>query len=143
MEQWFYLIPAAGVLALLYALVKSMSINKIDAGNEEIQIAVTGGDYVRPYRPIPNSLDDLLDTLEVWYPSRSLIVSVYREREGLSTRHGLLQELPDSVLETLRGSGGTRQAIRFKQLARRVLPTRTLIEGEHTIKLDVLKRKKF
>jgi K(+)-stimulated pyrophosphate-energized sodium pump len=37
MEQWFYLIPAAGVLALLYALFKSMLINKIDAGNDEMK----------------------------------------------------------------------------------------------------------
>jgi K(+)-stimulated pyrophosphate-energized sodium pump len=34
---WFYLIPAAGVLALLYAFVKAMSINKIDAGNETMK----------------------------------------------------------------------------------------------------------
>jgi hypothetical protein len=114
-----------------------------DADGEEIKISVTGGDYVRPYRPIPNSLDDLLDTLEVWYPPRSLVVSIYREQEGLSTRHGLLKEVPDSVLESLRGAGGTRKAVRFKQLARRVLPTKTLIEGEHSIKLDVLEPRKF
>jgi hypothetical protein len=114
-----------------------------DAGGEEIKISITGGDYVRPYRPIPSSLDDLLDTLEVWYPPRSLVVSIYREQEGLSTRHGLLREMPDSVLESLRGTGGTRTAVTFKQLARRVLPTKTLIEGEHSIKLDVLERRKF
>ena len=34
---WFYLIPAAGVLALLYAIVKSMSINRIDAGNDTMK----------------------------------------------------------------------------------------------------------
>jgi hypothetical protein len=114
-----------------------------DAGGESIQIEITGGDYVRPYRPIPGSLDDLLDTLEDWYPSRSLVVSIYREREGLSTRHGLLRELPDSMLDSLVGSSGTRKAVRFKQLARRVIPTRSIIEGEHTIKLDVLEPKKF
>ena len=37
MEKWFYLIPAAGVLALMYAFVKSMSINKLDDGTEEMR----------------------------------------------------------------------------------------------------------
>jgi K(+)-stimulated pyrophosphate-energized sodium pump len=37
MEGWFYLIPAAGVLALLFALVKSAWIGKQDAGTETMQ----------------------------------------------------------------------------------------------------------
>jgi K(+)-stimulated pyrophosphate-energized sodium pump len=37
MGSWFFLIPAAGVLALLFALVKSAWITKQDAGNETMQ----------------------------------------------------------------------------------------------------------
>jgi len=37
MESWFYLIPAAGVLALLFALVKSSWIGKQDAGTDVMQ----------------------------------------------------------------------------------------------------------
>ncbi len=37
MGSWFYLIPAAGVLALLFALVKSAWVSKQDAGNEKMQ----------------------------------------------------------------------------------------------------------
>jgi len=37
MDRWFYLIPAAGVLALLYAFIKSMSINKLEAGNDTMK----------------------------------------------------------------------------------------------------------
>lgn len=112
-----------------------------DAGGEEILIEVTGGDYVRPYRPMPNDLHDLLTTIEASYPSRAIVVSIYREHEGLSTKHGLLKELPDSVLETLADQSSTQDAVRFKQLARRVIPTKSIIEGQHTIKLDVLARK--
>jgi len=112
-----------------------------DAGGEEVMIEVTGGDYVRPYRPMPNDLEDLLTTIEQSYPSRSMVVSIYREHEGLSTRHGLLNELPDSVIETLADQSSTQNAVRFKQLARRVIPTKTIIEGQHTIKVDVLHRK--
>ena len=114
-----------------------------DAAGEAIQIQVAGGDYVRPYRPLPANLDDLLTTLESSYASRSLVASIYREGEGLSTRHGLLHSLPDSVLETLQDRGATRDSVRLKQLARRVIPTKKIIEGTHTIKVDVLPKKTF
>jgi hypothetical protein len=45
------------------------------------------------------------------------------------------------VLETLADQSSTQDAVRFKQLARRVIPTKSIIEGQHTIKLDVLSRK--
>lgn len=113
-----------------------------DAGNEEIRIEIAGGDYIRPYRPIPGDLDDLVTTIVQTYPSRSIIASIYREHEGLSTKHGLLNELPDSVIETLADQSSTQGAVRFKQLARRVLPSKNIIDGFHTIRLDVLPRKR-
>jgi len=108
-----------------------------DAAGQDIQIELTSGQDARPPRPIPDTLDDLLDTLEAVYPARSLVATIYREDEGLSTRHGLLSELPGSVLETLSAGGATVGPVRFKQMARRVLPTKTLIDGEHAIKLAV------
>ncbi|MCA9638165.1 MAG: hypothetical protein KC420_19185, partial [Myxococcales bacterium] len=112
-----------------------------DAGDQEIQIQVIGGDFIRPYRPMPDSLDDIIDTLEQAYPARSLVVSIYREGEGLSTRHGLIEEVPGSVFESLALDGSTQGSVRFKQMARRVLPTAKMIEGEHTLKVSVLPAK--
>lgn len=114
-----------------------------DAGGEEIKVVLCGGDGATPYRPQPDSLDTLLETIEQTYPSRSLVASIYRQGEGLSTKHGLIEELPDSVLETLVDRGSTHDAVRFKRMARRVLPTETIIEGQHTLELDVLPRKTF
>lgn len=114
-----------------------------DAGGQDLQIEVTSGQTARPPRPIADNLDDLLDTLEAVYPARSLVATIYREDEGLSTRHGLMAELPGSVLESLSHSGSTIGPVRFKQMARRVIPTPNLIEGEHTIKLSVLPRRSF
>ena len=37
MESWYYLIPAAGVLALLFALAKSAWIGKQDQGNDTMK----------------------------------------------------------------------------------------------------------
>src|SRR5690606_14288122 len=109
-----------------------------DAAGEEIKIELTGGDGAAPYRPRPDSLDTLLETIQQTYPSRSLVASIYRQGQGLSTRHGLVADLPDSVLETLVDRGSTSDAVRFKRMARRVLPTETIIEGQHTLELDVL-----
>jgi hypothetical protein len=97
-----------------------------DAADQDIQIEITSGQAVRPPRPVADSLDDLLDTLEATYPARSMVATIYREDEGLSTRHGLMAELPGSVLESLSPSGATVGAVRFKQLARRVIPTPNL-----------------
>jgi len=114
-----------------------------DAADQDIQIEVTGGDNARPPRPMPSSLDDLIDTLQDTYPARSLVATIYREAEGLSTRHGLLPELPASVLESLAATGTTTTAVRFKQMARRVIPRPALIEGEHTLKVNVKPRRSF
>lgn len=114
-----------------------------DAGGEQVRIDLTAGDGVRPYRPMPDDLDDLLTTLEQRYPSRAIVATVFRQGEGLSTRHGLLTDMPDSVLETLTDPGATRDAVRFKRMARRVIRTKNIIEGEHSIKVDVLPPKSF
>jgi hypothetical protein len=114
-----------------------------DAGGEEIRVELTGGDGALPYRPQPDSLPTLLETIAQSYPSRSLVATIYRQGEGLSTRHGLIEDVPDSVLESLVDRSSTAEAVRFKRMARRVLPTDTIIEGQHTLDLDVLPRKTF
>ncbi|MBL9104483.1 MAG: hypothetical protein JNL82_26290 [Myxococcales bacterium] len=114
-----------------------------DAAGQDIQIEVTSGQVARPLRPIADSLDDLLDTLEATYPPRSIVATIYREDEGLATRQGLMAELPGSVLESLSPQGSTIGAVRFKQIARRVIPTANLIDGEHNLKLSVQPRRAF
>jgi hypothetical protein len=114
-----------------------------DAGGEEVKVELTGGDGALPYRPLPDGLPTLLETIVQAYPARSLVATIYRQDEGLSTRHGLIEDVPDSVLESLVDRSSTAEAVRFKRMARRVLPTDTIIEGQHTLELDVLPRKTF
>jgi len=117
--------------------VVSIRIPK-DAGNERIAIELSGGEFVAPYAPMPNSLDDLLDNLADSYPARSMIGTIYRAAEGLATRHGLLADVPESVLQTLSPGGSNRKAVHFKQAARRVIRTDSIIRGEATLELDIL-----
>ncbi len=112
-----------------------------DAGGEELQITIAGGDYELPYMPPPRDLDALIDNVVQVYPSRSIIASVYSPNEGLATEDGLLDDLPGSVLETLSTEGKSRKPLRYKRLARRVVKTNSLIEGSHKIKIDVLPKR--
>jgi hypothetical protein len=114
-----------------------------DAGGEEIRVEITGGDFVRPYRPLAADLDELLTTIEQSYPSRAIVASIYRAGEGLSTKSGLVTDVPDSVLESLVDRGSTRDAIRFKRMARRVVETENIIDGIHTLSLYVREPETF
>ena len=64
-----------------------------DAAGQELALEITGGQGVRPYRPIPNSIDDLLDNLEAAYPPRSisaLPTAPPRARSASTPRHNVL-----------------------------------------------------
>ncbi|PRP94892.1 SpoIVB peptidase S55 domain-containing protein [Enhygromyxa salina] len=108
-----------------------------DAGGERVVLELGGGEWITPYAPLPGNLDDLLDNLAASYPARSIIGTIYRPGEGLATEHGLVQELPESVLQTLSPGGSNRKAVHFKQAARRVIRTNSIIRGEASLEIDV------
>lgn len=114
-----------------------------DAGGEEIMVELSAGDISVPLRPLSDNLDDLMTTLTQGYPARSVVLSIYRESEGLATRKGLMPALPDSVLETMLDQGATQPSVRLKQMSRRVIPTKSIIVGTHRLKLDVKAPKSF
>ena len=114
-----------------------------DAAGESIMVELSAGDLAVPYRPLSDDLDDLLTTLTQSYPSRSIVLSIYRQSEGLATRKGLMPALPDSVLETMVDRGATQPSLRLKQMSRRVIPTKSIIVGTHRLKLDVKTPKSF
>jgi hypothetical protein len=109
-----------------------------DAGGERIVVELGGGGWATPYAPIPNNLDDLLDNLAASYPARSFVGTIYRAGEGLATEHGLVEHLPESVLQTLSPSGSNRRAVHFKQAARRVIRTDSIIQGQASLELEIL-----
>jgi hypothetical protein len=108
-----------------------------DAGGERVVVELAGGEWVMPYAPLPGNLDDLLDNLAASYPARSFVGTIYRAGEGLATEHGL-SDLPESVLQTLSPGGSNRKAVHFKQAARRVVRTNSIIQGDASLEIDVL-----
>lgn len=105
--------------------------------NQSISVHVAGGDWVRPYRAIANSVDSVVRSLSAAFPERSMVATIYTEQEGLSTRHGMLEQLPPSIMGTLNAPASTQEKLRFKHAARRVLPQPTFIAGAHEFRLDV------
>ncbi|PRP90782.1 SpoIVB peptidase precursor [Enhygromyxa salina] len=112
-----------------------------DAGGERVVFELGGGEWVTPYAPLPGNLDDLLDNLAASYPARSMVGTIYRPGEGLATEHGLVEALPESVLQTLSPGGSNRQAVHFKQAARRMIRTDSIIQGDASLELNVLPAK--
>jgi hypothetical protein len=108
-----------------------------DAGDERIVVELGGGSQMMPYAPLPKDVDSLLDNLAASYPARSVVGTIYRADEGLASEHGLIEELPESVLQTLSPGGSNRKAIHFKQAARRVIRTDAIIAGEASLELYV------
>jgi hypothetical protein len=49
----------------------------------------------------------------------------------------LVEQLPESVLQTLSPGGSNRKAVHFKQAARRVIRTNSIIQGEASLEFDV------
>lgn len=109
-----------------------------DAGGQRVVVELAGGEWVMPYAPLPNSIDDLIDNLAHSYPARSQVATIYQPEEGLATEHGMVADVPESVLQTLSPSGSNRKAVHFKQASRRVLRTKAIIQGEASLELDIL-----
>jgi predicted RNA-binding protein with TRAM domain len=114
-----------------------------DAAGEQIMVELSAGDLAVPLRPLSDDLDDLVTTLTQSFPSRSVVLTIYRESEGLATRKGLMPALPDSVLETMLDRGATQPSLRLKQMSRRVIPTKSIVVGSHRLKLDIKAPKSF
>ena len=47
------------------------------------------------------------------------------------------------MLETLVDRGATRDTVKLKQLSRRVIPTKKIVEGLQYVRVNVLPRKSF
>ncbi|WP_086001485.1 SpoIVB peptidase S55 domain-containing protein [Plesiocystis pacifica] len=109
-----------------------------DAGGERVVVELAGGEWVLPYAPLPGDVDDLIDNVAATFPARSVIGTIYRANEGLATEHGLMADLPESVLQSLSPSGSNRKAVHFKQASRRIIRTDGIIQGRASLELDIL-----
>lgn len=104
---------------------------------QSISVQIAGGDWARPYQPMANSVDAIVKSLAASFPEKSMVATIFTEQEGLSTRHGMLEQLPPSIMGTLSAQASTQERVRFKHASRRVFPQKKFIAGSHQFRLDV------
>lgn len=75
---------------------------------------------LRPYLARPLNLSQMIDGMEVAYPSNALYVTLSRPETGLALRGQAMPGLPDSVLSAMRDSVPSHQSV--------ALSTRLLLE---------------
>ena len=69
-----------------------------------VKIEVAAGNLVKPPQAAPEKLGDLVDNLRKQYPARSIVVSIQAPDDALALRGNVLDDLPPSVIDTLRPS---------------------------------------
>jgi hypothetical protein len=102
-----------------------------------LMVELAGGRYVRPDRATPENVKQLIAYLKKGYPGRSAVLSLYLPTRGLSMGGRVLEDLPPSVLDSLRAGTVTATQNLLKTKLRRVFATQQLIAGRGRIRLRV------
>jgi hypothetical protein len=98
-----------------------------------IKIDVASGALVRPDVPKPESLRGLMENLRVFYPGKSIVVSLSTPESGVSLRGRLIPSLPDSAQDTLRSANQTRRADAYRVADRTLHPCDRLVSGRQEL----------
>lgn len=111
------------------------------AAGQKVELSVAGGDYITPVMPNPQNLDDLIRNVGRFYPPMSFVVELNLPSEGVTLRGRVLENLPSSAVDALQPSAGAEQVARHQAAWQKVEKTPYLVEGEHSIKLEVAERR--
>jgi hypothetical protein len=109
---------------------------------EQLELEVLPGDQVRLERPIPQSLDDVLDSIRTGLPSTSLVVNLARKSRGMSLAGHVVHDLPGSLLDTLATANDTARTPLFVSQHRITFPMGRVITGQAKLSLSVRKEKR-
>jgi hypothetical protein len=109
----------------------------MSAAGEKVEIALESGNAVKLDQPRADSLDDMIANIKEGYAATSLIASTKLPTQGLSLRGHLVHNVPGSVLDTLKDSGGSDSPTVFATQARQELPLGAVVVGSARVKLEV------
>ena len=107
--------------------------------NALVRIRVQAGDDVTPDHAPPESLRDVLRYVKKTMSARQLVVSVRTASEGSSARGRLLEDLPGSVVDTLRTATHSVTRKRFTRVWRKAVWDTNVLLGSEKIVLRVKK----
>lgn len=105
-----------------------------------IVVEVGSGTSIRPELAPPETLGQLLAQLPQSYPARAVVISLRSPTEGLKLRGRLIDELPPSALDTLRGGAQARDSATLQTARRSVFPVSEVVLGRKEVRLRVMTR---
>lgn len=97
---------------------------------QAIKLVVASGAATKPDVAPPETFTQYVDNMRKSYPARSVVLSIELPDEGVTLRGRVVQDLPSSVVDTLRPSAQSRKGDVFKKQQRIVAPTTELIVGK-------------
>ncbi len=107
------------------------------AAGEKIEIAFEAGNRVRLEMPKSESLQDVLEGVQMGYPATSMVVSTKLPSQGLSLRGHVVHDLPGSLFDTLHATTGSDTPTAFATQARSEIPMAAVVTGSARVKLEV------
>lgn len=113
----------------------------VSAAGKTLDVEVSGGDFTRPIMAEPINLDEALDNVQRLYPSKSLVIKLNAAEEGVTMHGRILDQLPPSVVNTLRPTSGFDRFDQYKTESVRITETPYLIEGKQSFKITVANRR--
>ena len=103
-----------------------------------VKIEVASGSVTKPQIAKPEDLKGFVDTLRMFHPATSLVVSVGMGESGVQMRGTLVRGLPVSAMDTARPTRQTRRAEMFKVVGQTAFPVGKVVTGKQEITLQVL-----
>ncbi len=107
------------------------------AAGASIQIDISPGNRVQPPRPQPDSLAELLNTINEGFSANSLVISTQLPSRGLQFRGHVVENLPLSVLTALQARSDSAKKNTFSSRNFKEVKMRRPLYGSARVKLQV------
>jgi hypothetical protein len=104
---------------------------------KEVTIHVAGGTIAPVDAAPPETLDDLVRTLRVRHPSKSVVVTLAVPSQDLKIHGQNLSQLPRTVLDALSPTNAAGRGIVSGSLRQTVLPSRHVVVGAQQLRMRV------
>lgn len=105
-----------------------------------LRVHVGGGSSTTPIQAPPTDLKQYLRHIQTHFPGRSLVISLQKPAKSILYDGAVLDDLPDSVIDTLNRGSGTQIKKIFMTVDQHVHATQRVISGAAELRLHV-KRK--
>lgn len=108
-----------------------------DIDGSLLVLEASAGSLVKPEQAVPETLSQLLSSLEETFPARSLVLSLRLPGQGVKLRGRVIPDLPLSVLDSLSVGTQTRTEAVFSTVRHQPFPHGRVLAGKRSLRLRV------